>query len=115
MRQKGIDGELIASDFLKKLGYKIITKNFHSRFGEVDIIASRGRTIVFVEVKLRYNNSFGTPLESITRSKLEKIKKTALFYLTLNNKADSDFRFDAVEILYQDGRRKINHVENITL
>lgn len=115
MRQKGIDGEIIASDFLHKKGYKVISKNFHSRFGEIDLIAKDKSTVVFVEVKLRTSSLFGTPLESITSSKIEKIKKTAFYYLTVNNIADVDFRFDAIEVVLDADGKKINHVKNITL
>lgn len=115
MRQVGLDGEATAAVFLKKLGYKIIAKNFHSRFGEIDIIAIEKNTIVFVEVKLRSNNNFGTPLEAITRSKLEKLKKTAYYFLTINSLSNSDFRFDAIEIIKNGEKADINQVKNITL
>ena len=115
MRQKGLDGEKIAAKFLQNLGYKIISKNFHSRFGEIDIIVKDKTTIVFVEVKMRSNNSFGTPLESITYSKIEKIKKTAFYFLTINNLNNVDFRIDAVEVLANDDKTEINHLKNITL
>lgn len=115
MRQKGIDGELLAENFLKELGYRIIDRNFHSRFGEVDIVALDKKTVVFVEVKLRTNDLFGTPLEAITHSKIEKIKKTAYYFLTLNKMSNSDFRLDAIEILVTNGKNEINHVKNITL
>ena len=115
MRQKGLDGENLASDFLVRKGYKIISKNFHSRFGEIDLVATDNKTLVFVEVKMRSNNLFGTPLEAITYSKLEKLKKTALYFITLNKFSDCDFRFDAVEIIKNTREFKINHVKNITL
>ncbi len=115
MRQRGTDGEAIASDYLTKKGYRVVAKNFHSRFGEIDIIATDKRTIVFVEVKLRESILFGTPLEAITNSKIEKIKKTAFYYLTINNKASSHFRIDAIEIVKKGGDYKINHLENITM
>lgn len=116
MRQKGLDGEFYAAKYLESKGYKIIDRNFHSRFGEIDIIAKENYTIVFVEVKLRSNSFFGTPLESITYKKLEKIKKTAMYYLTLNNLANRAYRFDAVEIkIGVNNERTLNHVENITL
>lgn len=115
MRQIGLDGERLAAKFLQKLGYKILTHNFHSRFGEIDIIAKDKSTIVFIEVKSRSNNSFGTPLEAITYSKIEKIKKTAFYFLTLNNLGSSDFRIDAVEVIMGTEQVNINHLKNITL
>lgn len=115
MRQKGLDGEKTASDYLEKMGYRILTRNFHSRFGEVDIVASDDEAIVFVEVKLRSSNFFGTPLESITPKKLEKIKKTALIYLTLNKMTKLSYRIDAIEVNVVNGESFVNHVKNITL
>lgn len=115
MRQIGLDGEKLAREFLENLGYKILSQNFHSRFGEIDIVALDNKSIVFIEVKLRSNNLFGTPLESITYSKLEKIKKTALYFLTVNNLGSSDFRIDAIEIIKKRDRVELNHVKNITL
>lgn len=115
MRQLGLDGEAIAAKFLENLGFKILSKNFHSRFGEIDIIALEKKTIVFVEVKMRSSNYFGTPLEAITHSKIEKLKKTAYYYLTLNNLSNSDFRFDAIEIMKTGEILDINHVKNITM
>lgn len=115
MRQKGLDGEKTASDYLEKNGYRILARNFHSRFGEVDIVASDGEAIVFVEVKLRSSNFFGTPLESITPKKLEKIKKTALFYLTASKMANFSYRIDAIEVNLVNGVSSVNHVKNITL
>lgn len=115
MRQIGLDGEKLARKFLENLGYKILSQNFHSRFGEIDIVALDNKSIVFVEVKLRSNDFFGTPLESITYSKLEKIKKTAFYFLTINNLASSDFRIDAVEIIKKGEKFELSHVKNITL
>ncbi len=116
MRQKGLDGEALAAEYLKGIGYKLVSKNFHSRFGEIDLIVLDKTTIVFVEVKLRTNRLFGTPLEAITYSKLEKIKKTALYFLTVNNLANKPYRLDAIEIERNNlGENSINHVKNITL
>ena len=79
-------GEDKACEYLKKLGYKIIERNFRKGYGELDIIAidsteGKGNEIlVFVEVKTRSSNQFGTPLESITYCKLKELIKTAQFY-----------------------------------
>jgi len=116
VRQKGIDGENFAVNFLKKKGYKIVGRNFHSRFGEIDIIAVDKGAVVFIEVKLRSSNAFGSPLESITKKKLYKLKKTALYYLTINNLGQRPYRFDAIEIKTGGGLvSSINQEENITL
>lgn len=115
MRQLGVDGEFIASQYLETKDYHIIAKNFHSRFGEIDIIATHGKTLVFVEVKLRSSWAFGSPFESITNKKIEKMKKTAYYFMTLKNMNKVNFRFDAVGIdIDKSGGRKIEHIENIT-
>lgn len=112
-RSSGFDAEKVAEQYLKKRGYKLISSNFHSRFGEIDIIMLDKKQLVFVEVKARSSTTFGTPAEFITYSKLSKLQKTAQFFLVQNPKY-KDFRFDAVEI-YLETPVRINHIENITL
>lgn len=62
-------------------GYKIVERNFHSRYGEIDIIGIKNDTLIFTEVKARWNDRFGTAQESVTNQKLNKIKKTIDYYL----------------------------------
>lgn len=107
-------GEEIAQNYLIQKGYKIITTNYRSRFGEIDIIAFKDGCTVFVEVKFRSSLVFGRPLEAITRSKLRKLIKTAQFYLFGQKKVNSEYRFDAIEIFGSTTDYKIDHVENIT-
>ncbi len=92
-------------------GYSIIRRNYRSSFGEVDIIAydPSTKTLVFVEVKHRKKDSLSSPLESITPSKVEKIKKTALQFLSETTIGYSSIRFDAISVV--DGRVE-EHVEN---
>jgi len=111
----GADGEEIAKNYLLKKGYKILTQNYHSRFGEIDIIAKVHNCFVFVEVKTRSNSAFGTPLEAINRFKLRKLIKTSQFYLNQFKLGDVCYRFDAIEVNYVNGEIVIDHVENITL
>ncbi|MCA1927045.1 MAG: YraN family protein [Calditerrivibrio sp.] len=104
---EGKKGEDEAADYLKNIGYEILSKNFRSKFGEIDIIAKNGCTIVFVEVKMRKNKRFGSGYESVSRSKIEKLLKTANYFLSLQ-KSDFLYRFDVISI--DDG--KICHIEN---
>lgn len=83
-KSRGSQGEDIASSFLTSKGYKIIARNFHSRFGEIDIIAIHNQILVFVEVKTRWSNRFGSPVEAVTPWKISKIKKTSEYYSSLN-------------------------------
>ncbi|SVE53674.1 uncharacterized protein METZ01_LOCUS506528 [marine metagenome] len=64
--QFGREGESAALTFLKKKGYRVLKKNFHSKVGEIDIIAEQGGVIVFIEVKECANHEFGHPLNALT-------------------------------------------------
>lgn len=101
-------GENKAAAHLKKLGYKIVEKNYENAFGEIDIIATDGEYTVFVEVKTRSDDCFGVGSEAVDFKKRQKYAKIALYYLTVNKKTESPCRFDVVEI--QDG--KINHIKD---
>lgn len=94
----GALGEEAAALALKKRGYKIIERNYHSKMGEIDIIAKDGEYTCFVEVRLRKTNSFGSPADSINEGKRRKIIKTAQLYSIEKGISDTPMRFDAVLI-----------------
>ena len=105
----GRTGEVNAEKFLKKLGYKILARNFKTVVGEIDIIAKDGDTVVFVEVKTRTSEKFGVPSEAVDLKKREKYFKVAEEYLVKNYKTtDVECRFDVVEAL----NGQINHIIN---
>ncbi len=105
---KGDIGEALACQFLQKQKYKIIKTNYRNKLGEIDIIATKGNAICFVEVKERASAQFGLPCEAVDKRKQSKIAKTAQLYLLENHKTDSEVVFCVVEVL--DG--KINFIEN---
>ncbi len=94
----GNTGEEAAVKALKKHGYKIIERNYRTKMGEIDIIAKDGEYTVFVEVRLRKSNAFGTPADTIDKRKQQKIIKTAQMYAMKNDIYDTPMRFDAVLI-----------------
>jgi len=104
---KGRKGEDLALEYLEKNGFVLIEKNFRSRFGEIDLIVKDGQTIVFVEVKYRLSENYGSPKEAVTNEKIKKIIRTAQYFITKNN-FNSLYRFDVVSI-YKD---KIEHIKN---
>ncbi len=113
----GQKGEDLAEKYFKNRGCEILTKNFHSRFGEIDLIIKDRDQIVFVEVKTRKSNSFGTPEESISRLKLQKIIKTALYFLNSSRKnCYTGWRIDSIGILLSAENKllKFKHLKNIT-
>jgi putative endonuclease len=77
---RGKLAENFASEKLQSLGFKIISRNFHSRFGEIDIIATKDLRLYFIEVKARWNLSYGAPEEAVTWYKLKRIQKTAYYF-----------------------------------
>lgn len=108
----GLIGEKLALEFLKNKGFELITKNYASRYGEIDIIMCNDNYIIFVEVKSRKNTRYGTPAQAVTYKKQKKIIITASEWITLN-KINLQPRFDVVEV-YMDSykKTKIVHIEN---
>ena len=113
-------GEDTACTFLTGKGYRIITRNFRCRVGEIDIIAAKGEYVVFVEVKLRKSDTYVSAAEYVTRSKQRKIKLAAGYWLNyaedrLGLAAEPQPRFDVIEIYAPDGAEgllTVNHIEN---
>ncbi len=90
----GLAAEQIAETFLLQKGLKLVTKNYHCRFGEIDLIMHDGKSLVFIEVRLRSNKKFGTAASSITYQKQQKLILTAQHYL--QHHGDAQCRFDAI-------------------
>lgn len=111
-REIGVLGEDIAARHLEALGFSILCRNFRSRFGEIDLIAKDGDTIVFVEVKARRSRQFGKAVEQITKGKKRKIERTAGGYLRETEALGSNVRFDVVGIdILPGGEERIEHVK----
>jgi putative endonuclease len=109
-------GESVAAEYLRKKGYEIIAANYHSRFGEIDLIAQKDDIIAFIEVKTRKNVSYARPMESVTPIKMKKIVSTAMLWLQ-SHKCENQPRFDVIEVytgedLTQKPKR-IEHLENV--
>lgn len=98
-RQKtGRLGEDQAVQILRAKGYKIICRNFSTKFGELDIVAMDGNCLVFVEVKARFTKTYGNGLESITQKKRQHMGRVALTYLIRNGIRDRSCRFDVIAL-----------------
>lgn len=105
-------GENAVCEYLLKKGYTITDRNYHSRYGEIDIIAGVDEYIVFVEVKTRANRRFANPCEFVDKRKQTKIMKTAICYMQ-KNELDKAVRFDVAEVIYSRNEvREINYIEN---
>jgi putative endonuclease len=116
-QEEGKLGEDFAVSYLKKIGYKIIDRNFRIQGGEIDIIAldpstgSGQAVLVFIEVKTRKSSEFGTPLEAITYWKIKSLIKTAHFYKTKHPSLSEEMRIDAIGIMLD----KFNNLISIEL
>ena len=109
----GQSGEDIAAEFLSKNGYAILTRNYRSRYGEIDIIAKLRDTLVFIEVKTRRGAAYGSPAAAVTHRKQRQISKTAQYYLAERNLFDAPARFDVVCIVIDpDQRTRIEILPN---
>ncbi len=113
--QKNIYGkrsEIIAQNYLKKNGYKILETNYSTKLGEIDIIAKdKDGYIVFLEVKSRMSRKFGDPFDAIDYKKQQKIRNVATMYLKSHNLLNTNCRFDAIAILGENGE-DIRHIVN---
>jgi len=109
-------GEEKAVHYLMSGGYEILCRNFRCKAGEIDIVA-RDRTksslIVFFEVKTRRSCIFGLPCESVTVSKLRKIKRVIREYVDANKHWNCDFRIDVIEVFVMNQKTYLRHLENI--
>lgn len=113
MNNIGAKGENLACEYLKGLGYDIIERNYHSKYGEIDIIAHiKGKeSFVFVEVKTRSGRNEIKPCEYVDERKRRKIVKTALVYLC-DKVYSVSMRFDVIDIIFENGVPLIKHYEN---
>ncbi len=109
----GAQGERIAAARLESLGLVIETRNYRTRFGEIDLVARDGEETVFVEVRTKRSTAYGTPEESLTPRKQARLVKAAQGYLAEHGRANAPWRVDLVAITLQpDGPARITHVES---
>ena len=104
----GNQSEDLAARYLQKAGYKIITKNYSCRQGEIDLIAQEKDILVFVEVRSKRTQHYGLPIETIDKNKQMKIRKAAVNYLHQQHKNDCYCRFDVVTVLWDESKPQIN-------
>ncbi|MDI1361917.1 YraN family protein [Methylotenera sp.] len=101
----GLEAEKLAATFLANHGLKLVTQNYHCKYGEIDLVMKDAKTLVFIEVRLRSNSQFGSAGASITAQKQQKLILTAQHYLQQHG--DCQYRFDAILMNKAD----VNHIE----
>lgn len=112
-QELGARGEELAARHLVDMGMVIVERNWRSRYGELDIIAREGNTFVFVEVKTRSGNEYGTPGESVTFTKQLRIRRLAMAWLAVADGPWVQVRFDVVAIVVRrDEKPVLTHVKS---
>lgn len=109
----GKTGEDKASDFLVKDGYTILARNFRTNSGEIDIIASKKKEYVFVEVKTRTSRKYGMPVDAIDANKKKHIVNASKYYIYKNKLQNKFIRYDIVEVYLNKNNYLINHIKNV--
>jgi putative endonuclease len=99
-RTLGEQGEALAARYLKRRGFKIVSRQDRSRIGELDLVAVEDRTIVFVEVKTRRSASKGQPAEAVDDAKQFQLTRAALAYLKTHGLLEEQARFDVITVIW---------------
>lgn len=109
----GLVGEKLAANHMKNKGYCILDQNYRTKIGELDIIAKKDNSIVFIEVKTRTSNVYGRPSEAVDTKKQKKIRRLSQQYIVYKNlKENWIYRFDVIEVHIIGKKYKIEHIEN---
>lgn len=111
-RLTGKTGEILVCRHYLKNGYAILDTNYRCRFGEIDIVAKKEDTIVFIEVKTREKQTDYTAKDAVTPAKQQRLKSTALMYISSNKFDDEFVRFDVAEVYSPSSNPTINIIEN---
>lgn len=106
---RGNEGERAVACYLEERGWEIVARNYHSRYGEIDLIAKRDQILAFVEVKARGPKMLGSPAEAVTAAKQKKLTQTALLYLQEHGMALQP-RFDVAEVYFPS--LQVRYLEN---
>ncbi len=104
-------GEDIAANYLTRLGYKVIERNFECKQGEIDIIALHKKELVFIEVKTRTNTFYGEASEAVNKFKIKHLLNSIKYYIYKRNLQDEYIRIDIIEVYINGENIKINHIK----
>ncbi len=108
---QGIAAEALACHYLEAQGLSLVMRNFRCRWGELDLIMRDNEQLVFVEVRSRRNTRYGTPAESITHAKQQRLLRAAAFYLQ-HQRLNLSCRFDVVAIVQPDGNAQVEWIRD---
>ena len=109
-RAVGDEGEERAVRFLEARGYRVLTRNFACRYGELDVVAEHEDTLCFVEVRMRSTAVWGDPSHTVSHAKQRRVVKAALHYLALQGSRGRMIRFDVVSIVGRGETATVEHL-----
>jgi len=111
--RRGRAGEVMAAAYLECRGYSILSRNWRSRRGELDLVCSQNEEIVFVEVKTREETDFGLPGDALTAKKKRRMLQAASLYLSRNDLWARPCRFDLLSVSLQERGCVIQHDRDV--
>ena len=112
MQQIGFAAEELACRFLQKQGLRLISRNYRCKTGEIDLIMQENLILVFVEVRFRKNEFFGTSAETVTYTKQKKLIKAAQFYLQQHRCENRPCRFDVIAMTSRNSKSEIEWIKD---
>lgn len=98
----GAYGERVAADHLRRLGMVVLARNWTCKFGEIDIVARDGSTLVICEVKTRSGHAYGGPFEAVTGHKATRLRRLAMHWLEVHDIQPASVRIDVISVVMQD-------------
>ncbi|MCK4518477.1 MAG: YraN family protein [Candidatus Omnitrophica bacterium] len=114
--ETGYMGEAIAKKYLEDNGYRVVELNYRTKYAEIDLIAYDKDVLVFIEVRTKIGEQFGTPEETINKNKISRLIRNAEAYIAIKN-CQKECRIDAFCVVLDKNRKveRLNHYKNITL
>ena len=112
-RRLGDEGEALAVDFLQRKRYAILARNYRTRFGELDIVATYQGRVVVIEVKTRRSTLFGSPEEAINARKQVHLRRMAAWYMMKEKRKEKEYQIDCIAVDFTKVPPELRHLENI--
>jgi putative endonuclease len=113
-RAVGDYGEQVACTHLERQGYEVLDRNWRCEYGELDVVARLGSTLVFCEVKTRRSRRFGSPVEAVTRAKAARLRRLAVAWLRAHDQRAGEIRIDVLGVLVgRSGPATVEHLEGV--
>lgn len=111
-RKTGAGAEDVAIKYIVANGIEPVERNYTTPYGEADIIAKEGSVFVFIEVKARRNQKYGSPADAVTKRKKLRYLNIAQYYFMSKSIRDYEVRFDVAEVYISDGKFNVNYIKN---